>query len=100
MSKLWISVTPGGSGPRLGMKVTESKEETIKMHGEKLFNDRVAFYEVIDELFAGGNLGGVRITGRKMGLQEKRLQRGRVAHSTSSHSRVAVLNELGSTVSK
>jgi len=78
----------------------ESKEETIKMHGEKLFNDRVAFYEVIDELFAGGNLGGVRITGRKMGLQEKRLQRGRVAHSTSSHSRVAVLNELGSTVSK
>merc|ERR1740138_772308 len=47
-----------------------SKEETIKMHTEKLFNDRVNFYQVIDDLFAGGNLGGVRITGRKMSLLE------------------------------
>lgn len=74
-----------------------SKEETVMMHGEKLFKDRVAFYEVIDRLFAGGNLGGVRITGRKMGDLEAKLQRGRksvVGGSTST----AVLNEMGSTV--
>jgi len=78
-----------------------SKEETIKMHGETLFNSRVAFYEVIDELFAGGNLGGVRITGRKegdFGLKDK-LHRGRISADTHVK-KTAVLNELGSTVSK
>lgn len=77
-----------------------SKEETIKMHGEKLFTDRVKFYEVIDELFAGGNLGGVRITGRKMSLPEEKLLRGR-SFSGDRHkdtAKTAVLNELGSTV--
>lgn len=73
-----------------------SKEQTIKMHSEKLYNDRVAFYEVIDELFAGGNLGGVRITGRKMGEHEAKLHHGRRA--TRGHSQTAVLNEMGSTV--
>lgn len=78
-----------------------SKEETVKMHSEKLFNDRVAFYEVIDSLFAGGNLGGVRITGRKMSTQEARLRRGLKAHGTTIKPKAAaVLNEMGSTVSK
>jgi len=75
-----------------------SKEQTIKMHGEKLFNDRVAFYEVIDELFAGGNLGGVRVTGRKRGMAEEKLYRGR--NSTRGTTTTAVLNELGSKVSE
>jgi len=79
----------------------DSKEETIQMHGEKLFDSRVAFYEVIDSLFAGGNLGGVRITGRKMSTQEARLRAGRKAHgSTTKTKKTAVLNEMGSTVSK
>jgi len=75
-----------------------SREETVQMHGEKLFNDRVSFYEVIDELFAGGNLGGVRISGRRRGTCEERLHHGRkTARSITS---TAVLNELGSTLSK
>lgn len=78
------------------MRATVHLSKTIKMHGEKLFNDRVHFYEVIDELFAGGNLGGVRITGRKKGIQEAKLHHGR--HTTRAVSETAVLNELGSTV--
>jgi hypothetical protein len=69
------------------------------MHGEKLFNDRCGFYEVIDRLFAGGNLGGVRITGRKKGVCEEKLHRGRRAPHAINGNATAVLNELGSKVS-
>jgi len=75
-----------------------SKDDTIKMHSEKLFNDRVSFYEVIDELFAGGNLGGARITGRKMSTAETRLRLGRSGDASAPKSKTAVLNEMGSTV--
>lgn len=54
----------------------ESQEETVRMHGEAIFNSRVKFYKVIDDLFAG-NLGGVRITGRKAGELEAKLHAGR-----------------------
>uniref|UniRef100_A0A7S4GP87 Methyltransferase type 11 domain-containing protein n=1 Tax=Oxyrrhis marina TaxID=2969 RepID=A0A7S4GP87_OXYMA len=54
----------------------ESKEETVKMHGEEIFNNRVKFYKVIDDLFAG-NLGGCRITGRKPSALEAKLIAGR-----------------------
>lgn len=74
-----------------------SREETIKMHGEKLYNDRVHFYEIIDELFSGGNLGGVRITGRKKGAQGSPLHRG--PHVKQGETKAALLNELGSKVS-
>mmetsp|Transcript_23176 Transcript_23176/g.37046 ORF Transcript_23176/g.37046 Transcript_23176/m.37046 type:complete len:355 (-) Transcript_23176:64-1128(-) len=75
-----------------------AREDTVKDHGEKIYNDRVAFYEVIDELFAGGNLGGVRITGRKRSLLEEKLHNGRRVVFESNPS--AVLNEYGSTVSR
>lgn len=81
------------------VRYRESREETVLMHGEKVFNDRVAFYEVIDSLFAGGNLGGVRITGRKRSAAEEKLVRGRSGAAKRSVSK-AVLNELGSTVSE
>lgn len=74
-----------------------SEAQTVKDHGQKLFDDRVAFYEVIDSLFAGGNLGGVRITGRKPGLTEKKLITGR-QHAAGGKKSQAVLNEYGSTV--
>ena len=45
----------------------ESKADTVKMHGQGIFDSRANFYKVIDDLFAGGNLGGCRITGRKPG---------------------------------
>ncbi|MEQ8704731.1 MAG: methyltransferase domain-containing protein [Phaeodactylibacter sp.] len=33
--------------------------------GAELFESRLSFYETVADLFAGGNIGGVRITGRK-----------------------------------
>jgi len=76
-----------------------SREETVRLHGEELFESRCRFYNVVADLFAGGNLGGVRITGRKASVAEARLQEGRArrcGHARSSN--VAVLNEMGSTV--
>lgn len=35
------------------------------LFGPKVFNNRSQFYQTISELFEGGNLGGVRILGRK-----------------------------------
>lgn len=46
------------------------------MHGEEIFNSRLKFYKVVMDLFEG-NLGGVRITGRKPGNLEARLHAGR-----------------------
>jgi len=54
----------------------ESKEQTVKTQGEDIFNSRVKFYKVVDNLFAG-NLGGVRITGRKASPLEAKLIAGR-----------------------
>jgi len=76
-----------------------SREETVSLHGEELFESRCQFYSVVDDLFAGGKLGGIRITGRKASTAETRLRDGRKrarGHARSSNN--AVLNELGSTV--
>jgi len=54
----------------------ESEEETVKTQGKAVFESRVKFYEVIDKLFEG-NLGGLRITGRKPSPLEARLLEGR-----------------------
>jgi cyclopropane fatty-acyl-phospholipid synthase-like methyltransferase len=80
-------------------KYVESKEETVKMHGESVYNGRSAFYKVVADLFDGGNLGGACITGRKRGINEQKLYDG-LAHGTSSVASKAVLNEYGSTVRK
>lgn len=77
----------------------DSKEETVRLHGEELFKSRCHFYGHVDALFAGGNLGGVRITGRKPTDAEVRLRRGRAHAAASSKGKGPVtLNELGSTV--
>lgn len=57
-------------------KYVELKEETIRTQGESIYRSRVKFYEVVDNLFAG-NLGGVRITGRKPSVLEAKLLDGR-----------------------
>jgi len=44
-----------------------SEAETVALHGQALFESRVLFYQAIDDLFAGGRLGGVKLTGRKPG---------------------------------
>jgi len=54
----------------------DSREETVKAQGEAIYESRVKFYQVVDNLFAG-NLGGARITGRRPSPLEARLLEGR-----------------------
>jgi len=54
-----------------------SAEQTIALHGSPLYEQRVHFYEAIDRLFDGGNLGGVQISGRRPSKNEAALHRGR-----------------------
>ena len=54
-----------------------SKEEQIRMHGEKVFNQRPSFYSDVKNLFLSGKLGGFRITGRKPSYIEARLSQGK-----------------------
>lgn len=63
----------------------KSKDTTVQSQGEEIYNSRVAFYKVIDNLFAG-NLGGCRITGRKPSELEARLLAGRRTSFGSSGS--------------
>jgi len=57
---------------------------TVELHGQALFDERRTFYQAIDELFAGGNLGGARISGRRPGTHEFLLRRGRLSSSSIS----------------
>jgi len=61
----------------------ESREETVRTQGQAIFDSRVKFYKVIDDLFAG-NLGGARITGRRPSELESRLRVGRRKEQTGS----------------
>eukprot|EP00933_Yihiella_yeosuensis_P081128 TRINITY_DN94678_c0_g1_i1.p1 TRINITY_DN94678_c0_g1~~TRINITY_DN94678_c0_g1_i1.p1 ORF type:complete len:656 (-),score=115.37 TRINITY_DN94678_c0_g1_i1:75-2042(-) len=78
-----------------------TKEDSIKLYGEELYESRCRFYEVIDRLYQG-NLGGVRITARKPSETEAKLLKGRralMSHSLgSSKSDTPLLNEFGTTV--
>jgi len=40
-------------------------QSNISLYGDEVYQSRVKFYETIKNLFNGGNLGGVRITGQK-----------------------------------
>jgi len=81
------------------MLYRENEAETVRLHGQTVFSSRVAFYEIIDELFAGGNLGGVQLTGVKPGgdgVKAANLQQGLAAGRSGAAK--AVLNEHGSAV--
>jgi len=43
----------------------EKKDQQIQLHGENVYKDMEIFYNTVAELFLGGRLGGVRITGCK-----------------------------------
>jgi cyclopropane fatty-acyl-phospholipid synthase-like methyltransferase len=60
------------------------KEQIAKM-GADAAEDRRKFYAAVAECFASGALGGVRITGRKVGGLESRLVAGRQACARSIH---------------
>jgi cyclopropane fatty-acyl-phospholipid synthase-like methyltransferase len=77
-----------------------TKDKSVALHGMEHFESRAKFYSIIDKLFAGGNLGGVRISGAKPGgdgMLLDALKTGR--QSLGSHSGTkAVLNETGMAV--
>ena len=50
-----------------------SRDEQIRMHGLKVFQQRSSFYADVKNLFLSGKLGGFRITGRKPSYIEKAL---------------------------
>jgi hypothetical protein len=54
-----------------------AEAEMVALHGRQIFENRSYFYSKIDELFAGGRVGGVRITGRRPGKAEAALIAGR-----------------------
>jgi hypothetical protein len=55
-----------------------SKAEQIKLHGEKVFEQRSSFYGDVKKLFLSGKLGGVRITGRKPTHVERAIRQHRL----------------------
>ncbi len=61
-----------------------SKEEQIRMHGEKVFGQRSSFYANVKNLFLSGKLGGVRITGRKPNHFEQSLRSHRSGRSSKN----------------
>jgi cyclopropane fatty-acyl-phospholipid synthase-like methyltransferase len=63
----------------------ESKDEQIRLNGEKVYNQRSKFYADVKNLFLGGKLGGVRITGRKPTVIERNL----LSHRRSSSLRAS-----------
>jgi len=43
----------------------EKRDEHIRMHGEEVYKNMETFYKTVADLFLGGRLAGVRITGSK-----------------------------------
>ena len=72
MSAVWTAWT--SARHELYLK---QKDEAVARHGADHFEERVGFYRAIDALFADGNLGGARISGRRPTEHELALSRGR-----------------------
>ena len=56
-----------------------TEAEAVALHGRETFEARRHFYAEVARLFAGGRVGGVRLSGRKPGAREGNLRRGRQA---------------------
>lgn len=76
----------------------ETKDKQIAMHGKELFEQRLEFYKVVAGLFASGDLGGVRITGRKASQAGNALKKARLemaakkrAHEGSNDVKVGIV---------
>ena len=73
-----------------------TKAQSIATHGQDHYAARSKFYQAIDSLFEGGRLGGVRITGRRLGELENDLLQGRQSMTTCVFSgSTAKLTETG-----
>jgi hypothetical protein len=42
-----------------------AQERHVRVQGKALYGNMLQFYQAMDALFSGGNLGGVRVTARK-----------------------------------
>ena len=72
MTPLWADWTAARS-----REYVATEAEAVALHGRSTFESRAHFYAAIAELFAGGRVGGVRITGRKPGRREAHLHAAR-----------------------
>ena len=54
-----------------------SEADAVALHGRAIFESRAHFYQAIADLFAGGRVGGVRLTGRKPTEKEATLTHAR-----------------------
>jgi cyclopropane fatty-acyl-phospholipid synthase-like methyltransferase len=66
-----------------------SREEQIKNNGEKVFQQRSAFYADVKNLFLSGKLGGVRFTGRKPTHVARRIFAHRQSSSLSLRTKIS-----------
>ena len=60
MSPVWTQWTAARSD-----EYAASEADAVALHGRAIFDDRRLFYRGVADLFAKGNIGGVRITGRR-----------------------------------
>ena len=63
-----------------------SRDDQIRMHGEKVFAQRSSFYADVKKLFLSGKLGGVRITGRKANHVETSIRNHRASNRPTKES--------------
>lgn len=72
MTALWAKWTAARSKEYLA-----NEAHAVSLHGRSTFESRSQFYLAIDELFAGGRVGGMRLTGRRPSVAEAALLAGR-----------------------
>lgn len=60
VTDLWTPITQERAD-----KFRAQQERHLNLHGAALVANRLQFYDAVAQLFAGGNIGGARITGRK-----------------------------------
>ena len=89
MTPLWAEWTEARS-----TEYAATEAEAVALHGRETFDARRHFYQEIARIYAGGRVGGVRITGRKWGTHEAALlaARARTAFSGPCTPAVRILD--------
>ena len=90
MSAVWAEWTEARSA-----EYVASEADAVALHGRATFESRASFYAAVAALFAGGRVGGVRITGRAPGKLEAALRTG-IAKQANKSTRTAAVRILES----
>lgn len=94
LSRAWTAWTTARS-----REYDATEADVVAKQGQRLFDDRRLFYRGVADLFEGGRVGGIRITGRKPGKHELTLrtarQRGMLAGVAAAPHKAARILEGG-----